>query len=152
MDLLDAGRRRWWMSAAAVLLLIVAAVVVVVLWLSHRGGPAPADVAREFLDARSCSRVEELADPDYRARITESDCGAIVDGARGRRTFADPDRSRDLTRTLALGRTVEREDETEVSFTAHYTERGRALPDETVVVVLRPHGDGWLVDRWGLAS
>jgi len=140
------------MSAAAVLLLIVAAAVVVVLWLQHRGGPSPQDTARRFLDATTCRQVEDLADPTYRARLGRTECHKVIDGALGRRTFGDSALTRHLTRTLTIGQTVTEDDETQVSVTAHYTERGRALPDETVVVVLRHEGDHWRVDRWGLAS
>lgn len=155
MDLLDAGRRRWWFSAAAVLLLVAAAVVVVVLWWQHRGGPSPEDTAREFLDATSCARVKELADDDFRARLsadaTGTECRKVTDAARGRRTFADTASNRHLDRRLVVGDTVTSDDETQVSLTAHYTEDGRALPPETVVVVLHRSGDAWRVDRWGIA-
>lgn len=153
MDLLDAGRRRRWMSAAAAVLLVVAAVVVVALWLQQRGGPSAAQIARQFLEARSCERVRELADASYRARPADESCQPIIDGARGRRTFGDPDSDRHLDRTLSSGdATTTPAGATQVRFTAHYTEDGRTLPDETVVVVLDREGDRWRVDDWGLAS
>lgn len=155
MDLLDAGRRRWWISAAAVLLLIAAAAVVVVLWWQHRGAPSPEDAAREFLDATTCDRVKELSAPRLRSELatdpTGTECRKVTDAARGRRTFADTDDDRHLERTLTDGETITQGDKTQVSLTAHYTEGGRTLPDETVVVVLHRAGDAWLVDRWGIA-
>ena len=158
MDLLDAGRRRWWMSAAAVLLVAAAAVVVVVLWLSHRGGASPDDVAREFLDARSCPAATKLADSAYRARLDDratglDECHKVTDGARGLRTFGSTDRTPGLRRTLSVGDSVVQDDEATVTLQASYARAtGRAPAPELVVVVLHRESGDWRVDHWGLAS
>lgn len=152
MDLVDAGRRRrWWMSAAAVLLLVAAAAAVAVIWWQRRDEPVPEDAAREFLTARTCQGLRALADGDAQKRLGNgsSECKALTDTAKGRRTYTDGNITSGLERDLAVHDAVVDGDRAQVLVTVHFSAPDRRLEEETMGVVLVHRGDRWLVDDWG---
>ncbi|MFT4084841.1 MAG: hypothetical protein QM638_19855 [Nocardioides sp.] len=151
--LLDRSRR-WRLGAlAGAVVVVLAAVVVVVAILTRNAGPSAAEVAEQFLTARSCGRLRALADGNAEVRLRRPQtCQALIDAANGVRTYGDPTTGRRLTRTLSVGTSAERDGVTQVPVTVGYAENGTRLPTETMIVELISSDGTWLVDDWGLAQ
>lgn len=148
VTLLDRGPRWRLMSLLAALLVVAAGVATVTVWLTGRGGRSPEETARLFLESTSCSELHRLADSQGDAKLGGGGCQALIDAARGRRTYRDPRADRQLTRSLSVGDAVIDGDRAEVTVTVSYTEDGRRLEPEQIGVVLM-RDDEWLVSAWG---
>ena len=145
VTVLGRSASRWWLALAAFAFVAVASVAVVV----GRLGDAPDDVARAFLEATSCADLRALTDEQGRERLTARECDTLVDAARGRRTYADPDLRPHLDRALEPGEASVTRERARVTVTVTYADEA---PAEALVVGLVPDGDRWLVQEWGLAG
>lgn len=149
-EIVGGGPRRRWIPVAAVLFLIAAGLAAVVVLRGDSSTGHPDRVALEFLQARSCRELRQLADSQLRARLGQTTCQILIDAADGRRTYADPRRDRHLTRELRVGHTDAESSTAQVPVTVSYSGESPPPGPERMVVVLRQREGRWLVDDWGI--